>query len=244
MRRLGERRLGRHLITISALCVFVLAGLTIGNHLRTAYALPPGNWSIWSDVIVLDGQNQWDDQYATPPYIVGTGCTEADYYDPDYDCYVVTTVTAPDGASAQLTAGRSSYCSMVDVYLQVQGAVGTYDVVSDHYTISNLTGGEEYIGCTHPVVTAGTTAEHYFYNNGFYYYQGYGRTRKACWMPNCPSNSGKVCYNSITGIHSTEANQPCPTGIVSVKQKIKRLFFWTVCVEISHADFYGPFSCP
>lgn len=237
-----------HLRTISVISIRLLVGIVFVMFFDVSRAFcqgSPRSISMWSDVTAEGGEpGQFDDYYPSTPYVVGIGCTETDYsYPSEYYYWVETTVRGPDGSSATVSSWPDPYCSRADVYLQLLGAVGTYNVDSEHYKIA-YGGVEAYLGCTHTFVETEGAADHYYYFGSSYLYQGYGRTRKACIMPNCPSNAGKVCYKGAAGLHSTEVNEQCPTGILSVRQKVKRLWFFTVCVEITHYDFYGPFTCP
>ena len=230
--------------------ILVIAILVFANTIayaffqtREVYAMPPGGCSIWSDVIVMGDERQWDHINPVVPCIVGVGCTEAGYYDPEYTYYTTTKVTAPDGSFSMLTSNYDQTCATTHVYVQMQGAVGRYNIDTDHYSVSNSTWGEEYLGCTHTYADTNPTSELYY---KFAISRVVGSPPvKYCFFDNCPGNVGKTCYNSAQAAERWSPDSPCPGGILNVTQKTRMPWTpFTKCVIISHLDFSGQFDCP
>lgn len=210
-----------------------------------AYAmLPPGGYVMWSDVTAIGGEYEYDHNNPAKPYVVGIGCSEYGYPDGDYGCYVTTTVTGPNGSSANYSSYPNTSYSIAHAYLRMTGAVGRYNVDTLHYSVSNISGGEEYLGCTHTFINADSPVELYYKFLRSDPFPGPGnRPMQACVYINCPSNTGKPCYSSSGFSDFRERSNQCPTGVVLVTQRVWK-FIIEKCKIINHHDFFSPFVCP
>lgn len=202
-----------------------------------------GSYSMWVDVTAMGSDNSWDHTNPDVACIVGTSCIEASYVCPEYDYRVRTYVTGP-GSCYATDGARDSFCAIVDVYAPLNGAAGTYDVDNYNYRVLNVSGGEEYLGCTHTFIDAGDASELYYYFDHSYEFSGPdNRPKRACIYNNCPGNEGKPCYSSAGFTDYREASASCPKGILLVSQRVRKFLGIEQCKIIDHHDF-AVFSCP
>ncbi len=200
-----------------------------------AYAMlpPPGSYSMWSDVVDSGNSNSGPENDYAPSTvdIVGTGCTESSYAYPDYDYYVRTTVTRPDGSSETGVSFRDPICTRVDVYLPSSFVDGTYTVDTLHYSIDNFYGSEAYLGCTHTFAIGRSITVYYGYQYSY---------------PN-PYSGGTICVYRKCDVADCGAGtlqewmgpgQPCPAG---VKHDFWKFIF---CWNAGHYHFPTFNPCP